>query len=156
MKNVELLEEPKGILHLFRGNHFVEVHQASQQSADVAHMCHDNPSMETSFSQIGRTSIGGQGLPLLIGLVFLPDFFFNLGEMIIGITQRIVDLGRSQMRIGFSDSLNGVASLGALVYETDGDTSAHNTWSTSADRAILVHVAMLGLAGLSHVVFLSG
>ena len=57
MKNVEVLEEPKGILHLFRGNHFVEVHQASQESADVAHVCHDNPSMETSFSQIGPVQV---------------------------------------------------------------------------------------------------
>jgi hypothetical protein len=57
MKNMKFLEESKGILQLFRGNHFVELHQASHQSADVARVCHDNPSMETSFSQIGPVQV---------------------------------------------------------------------------------------------------
>jgi hypothetical protein len=75
--------------------------------------------------------VGWLRLSVLVGLVFPPDFLFDLCEMIVGIAEGIVDLGRGQMRIGLSDHLHRVTGLCALVDESHWDAGAHNDGITS-------------------------
>lgn len=89
--------------------------------------------------------MGWLRLSVLVGLVFPLDFLFDLCEMIIGIAEGIVDLGRGQMRIGLPDRLHRIAGLGALVDEAYWDAGAHNDGITSADREIFVDITMFRL-----------
>lgn len=48
---------------------------------------------------------------MLIRLLLPLDFLFDLREMIIGVTERIVDLRGGEGRIGLPDGLHSVSSL---------------------------------------------
>ena len=53
--------------------------------------------------------MGWLRLSVLVGLVFPPDLLFDFCEMIVGIAEGIVDLGRSQMGIGLPDITSTVS-----------------------------------------------
>lgn len=95
--------------------------------------------------------MGWRCLPVLVRLCFPPDLLFDLREMIIGIAEGIVDLGRRQMGIGLLDHLHRITGLGALVDQTHGDTGTHNNGIAAADRKILVDVAMFSLDSVGHM-----
>jgi len=95
--------------------------------------------------------VGWLRLSLFVGVVFPPDLLFDLCEMIIGIAEGIVDLGRGQMRIGLQDRLHRITGLGALVDEAHWDAGAHNDGITSADREIFVDITMFRLDRVGHM-----
>lgn len=95
--------------------------------------------------------MGWRCLPVLVRLCFPPDLLFDLWEMIIGIAEGIVDLGRRQKGIGLLDPLHRITGLGALVDQTHGDTGTHNNGIAAADRKILVDVAMFSLDSVGHM-----
>lgn len=95
--------------------------------------------------------MGWLSLSLFVGLVFPSDFLLDLYEMIIGIAEGIVDLGRGQMRIGLQDHLHRITGLGALVDETHWDAGPYNDGGTSADREIFVDITMFRLDCVGHM-----
>lgn len=95
--------------------------------------------------------MGWLRLSVLVGVVFPPDLLFDLCEMIIGIAEGIVNLGRGQMRIGLPDHLHRIAGLCALVDESHWDAGAHNDGITSADREIFVDITMFRLDRVGHM-----
>ena len=95
--------------------------------------------------------MGWLRLSVLVGLVFPPDLLFDLCEMIIGIAEGIVDLGRGQMRIGLQDRFHRITGLGALVDETHWDAGANNDGVASADREIFVDITMFRLDRVGHM-----
>jgi len=95
--------------------------------------------------------VGWLRLSLFVGLVFPPDLLFDLCEMIIGIAEGIVDLGRGQMRIGLQDRFHRITGFGALVDETHWDAGAHNDRITSADCEIFVDITMFRLDRVGHM-----
>lgn len=97
--------------------------------------------------------MGWRCLSLLVRLCFPSDLLFDLREMIIGITEGIVNLGRSQVGIGLLDHLHRFTGLGPLVDQTYWDAGAHNDGISAADREILVDIAMFSLDGVGHVPF---
>ena len=95
--------------------------------------------------------MGWLRLSLFVGLVVPPDLLFDLCEMIIGIAEGIVDLGRGQMGIGLQEHLHRITGLGALVDKTHWDAGAHNDGITSADREIFVDITMFRLDRVGHM-----
>lgn len=94
--------------------------------------------------------MGWLSLSVLVGLLFPPDLVFDLCEMIIGIAEGIVDLGRGQMRISLPDYLHRITGLCALVDKSHWDAGAHNDGITSADGEIFVDIAMFRLDRVGH------
>ena len=94
--------------------------------------------------------MGWLPLSLFVGMVFPLDLLFDLCEMIIGIAEGIVDLGRGQVRIGLQDHLHRIAGLCALVDESHWDAGAHDDGITSADREIFVDITMFRLDRVGH------
>ena len=94
--------------------------------------------------------MGWLRLSVLVGLVFPPDLLFDLCEMIIGIAEGIVDLGRGQMGIGLLDHLHGITGLCALVDEAYWDAGAHDDGIPPADREIFVNITMFRLDRVGH------
>ena len=82
--------------------------------------------------------MGWLRLSVLVGLVFQPDLLFDLCEMIVGIAEGIVYLGRGQMRIGLPYHLHRITGLCALVDKAHWNAGAHNDGITSADCEIFV------------------
>lgn len=66
------------------------------------------------------------GLPLLVRLFFASDFLFDLNEMIIGVTEGIVDLREGQMRIGVLDGFDRVTSPEAQIDEPHRNAGPRN------------------------------
>jgi hypothetical protein len=95
--------------------------------------------------------VGWLRLSVLVGLVFAPDFLFDLCEMIIGIAEGIVDLSRGQVGIGLPDHLHRITGLCALVDKSHWDAGAHNDGITSADREIFVDITMFRLDLVGHM-----
>ena len=94
--------------------------------------------------------MGWLRLSVLVGVVFPPDFLFNLCEMIIGIAEGIVDLCRGQMRTGLSDHLHRITGLCVLVDEAHRDAGTHDDGITSTDRKIFVDITMFRLDRVGH------
>ena len=90
------------------------------------------------------------GLPLAICLILTSDFLLDLGEMIVGVTERIVELCEGEMRVGLLDRLDCVARTETLVDQPDRNTSSDNHGVTPADRRIFMDIAMVGLNCLGH------
>lgn len=90
------------------------------------------------------------GLPLAVRLVLTPDFLRDLGEMIIGVTERIVDLCEGEMRVGLLDRFDRVAGSETLVDQPDRNTGSDNHGVTPADRRIFMDIAMVSLDCLGH------
>jgi RHS repeat-associated protein len=97
--------------------------------------------------------VGWRHLSVFVGLGFSLDLLLDLCEMIIGIAEGIVDLGRSQMGIGLLDHLHRVTGLGPLVNQAYRNAGAYNDRISAADREILVDIAMFSFDGGSHVSF---
>ena len=94
--------------------------------------------------------MGWLRLSVLVGLVFQPDLLFDLCEMIIGIAEGIVYLGRSQLGVGLSDHLHRITGLCALVDKAHWNAGAHNDGITSADCEIFVDITMFRLNRVGH------
>ena len=94
--------------------------------------------------------MGWLGLSVLVGLVFSPNFLLDLCEMVLGIAEGIVDLGRGQMRIGLANHLHRITGLRALVGEAHWDACAHDDRITSTNRKIFVDVTMFCLDRVGH------
>ena len=94
--------------------------------------------------------MGWLRLSVLVGLVFPPDLLFDLCEMIIGIAEGIVYLGRSQMGVGLPDHLHRITGLCALVDKAHWNAGAHNDGITSADCEIFVDITMFSLDRVGH------
>ena len=91
-----------------------------------------------------------RGFPLAIRFVLTTDFVLDLGEMIVDITERVVDLCEGEMRVGLLDSLDGVAGSETLVDQPHRNASSDNHGVTPADRRIFMHITMVGLDCLGH------
>jgi hypothetical protein len=70
--------------------------------------------------------------------------------MIVGVTERIVELCEAEMRVGLLDRLDRVAGSETLVNQPDRNTSSDNHGVTPADRGIFMDIAMVGLDCLGH------
>lgn len=70
--------------------------------------------------------------------------------MIIGIAERIVDLGVSELRICLPDGLDGLSILCPLVNKADRDAGSRNDRVASADREIFVDIAMFSFYRVGH------
>ena len=91
-----------------------------------------------------------RGFPLAIRFVLTTDFVLDLGEMIVDVTERIVDLCEGEMWVGLLDSLDGVAGSETLVDQSHRNASSDNHGVTPADRGIFMYVTMIGLDCLGH------
>lgn len=92
-----------------------------------------------------RRKVSGMGPSLLADMPVLhAGFLLNFREMIIGVTQRIVDLRGGEVRKGLPDGLHGFARLRPLIHQADRNAGAHNDGIAPADRTIFMNITVLG------------
>jgi hypothetical protein len=88
--------------------------------------------------------------PLAIGLLLAPDFFLDLGEVVVGVAQGVMDLGKRETRVDSLNGLHGVSRTGAEIDESNRDACASNDGIAPTDGWVFLDMRMLGLKGFGH------